>query len=162
MNPQGGVQTGLNKHDRRPPRSNERERKVKADSSTLAQLRRVFHGLTEGCDFAEGLYDALPCSAKKRHPKPKGKSGCLHKGEVAFKEWDKIDIPTAIWNVIKNHYADKLVGYTNRQIQSGLNRGTFPDGTPLPSSWWGPVTKGGGFGRVQDLERKSREMKECK
>lgn len=99
-------------HELRPPRDNEKEGKVKASALAVYALKAVNH-VTEGIDFVNALYDALPTEYR---PKFKDTNYELlnvtpeKKAKAIFQNFDKINLAEALQNLISNEFEDRLIG----------------------------------------------------
>ena len=108
-------------HKREKPTDDTVEKKTKpAIGWTGMQISKFFHGLTEVGDLVESLGDAIKDKALAKEWK-KQKTFQAKLGFVA-KHLNDIDSVTAVQNVIKNHFEDKLIGGLNRGVGSRTRR----------------------------------------
>lgn len=113
----------VTQHSLRPPRSGERERKGKAKGVTAFRvIGGAFGALTEVNDAIGALHKALP---------PKYRARSFHKGRpvkpswrkqwaAVYQNYDKIDLNTALVELIKNQIEDKIIGKLAKGANSGF------------------------------------------
>jgi hypothetical protein len=83
---------------------------------------------TEWVEVAFALYDALPDDVKSRREYRGG--GAWRRMKAIYDHWDKIDVETAVENVIWNMIEDAAIGRAQRQIDKfALKEGVSPE-------WW--------------------------
>lgn len=109
-------------HKNEPADTNTRESKHKL-LAHHSLVGRIFGGLTEGADFVDALYEALPdwvrkIERRKRHGKDPSFTG---KMEVLWKYHKHINVEQAIVNVAMNQIEDMLLGKTMQRINKGFS-----------------------------------------
>lgn len=118
-------------HVDRPSPPGDRERKVRVPRQIMWLLHRA-HDISEGLDFLEALYDALPkqyrtsfsgrtrnnarIGANKPYATP------FDKARDLYRNWDKVDLPLAIKNIAKNAVEDAVLGRLNSGSDRFSNR----------------------------------------
>jgi len=135
FSPQGrGAQSAPKTHNLRPPNSkppkNEKEAKHKLPTAAIGILKAV-NALTEGIDFVDALYKALPSEYRPRYRNTKHEmksTNPLQRMEAVIKHGDKIDISDAINNLVENQIEDYVfgkIGKATGQVskEAGLNYG---------------------------------------
>lgn len=110
------------RHRREPPEPPVQERKFIATLDGATVLGRSISWLTEGLDFLDSLYDALPDHLRKRDATPQEKARALRDH---FKE---IDIPKALENLLKNELEDRFYGLLSRGMARAARRMGRPVG----------------------------------
>lgn len=92
----------------RRPRRDERERKIRIEDMPNKRLRRILGWIlsaaSEGGDFLEALYDALPDSVQHKD------DNMAQKFEKVFKNLDKVDFGEAVNNIWTNQVEDRYFG----------------------------------------------------
>lgn len=109
-----------------PPKRNERERKVKTPYGVA--IFRVLDLISEGADAIGAFYDALPAATQKKWKcndqiggpnvgnflagpgSQYGVAGAKCKAEALWHNWNKVNIPKAIQNLIENEIEDRILG----------------------------------------------------
>lgn len=118
-------------HVARPPRPGTAERKVRVDRLTMWLLHRA-HDISEGLDFLDALYDALPreyrtsFSGRTRNNARIGANRPyatpLDKARDLYRNWDKVDLPLAVKNIAYNALEDAVLGRLNAGSDRFSNR----------------------------------------
>lgn len=103
-------------HDREPPRRGTKERKVGVPAAMVPILKAV-NALTEGLDFLDALYDALPRQAKAKwrdtnyewlNPTPSAKLAAV------YFHAEQIDLSQALENLVVEQLKDIAYGRIGR------------------------------------------------
>lgn len=117
----------------RPPRSNEKEKKVRRAPTTKGArfgyaLYRAVDRISENAELVDAMYDALPDDVKKRWEKGRKKRGPVDsfgqygvdgadwKLQALWHNWHKMDAVEAVKNIVKNQLEDTIIGNINRQL----------------------------------------------
>lgn len=92
---------------------------------------RLFDVISEGGDAIGAVYDALPKDIRKKWDKKQtraskfsenwgqfGFGGADYKLKALYYNWDKVDLPKAIQNLVSNEIEDRIIGKT-----AGMGRG---------------------------------------
>lgn len=103
-------------HQKRPPRSDERERKFRMGNSALRIVMGVLSGLTEAGDLIDAIYKSIPAKGTAR--RWKGRDGKWREAAITPQDklafimfnWDKIDLGDALWNIAENELEDRAFG----------------------------------------------------
>lgn len=66
---------------------------------------RAYDAVTEGEEFIDAFYQALPSSAR-----PRGSLNPLDKLEVVWEQREKLDYPQAVKNLLANEVEDRIIG----------------------------------------------------
>ena len=108
-------------HRNRPPRSREREKKIKARGAVAVALKWALK-VTEGLDILDVLWDSIPEWVRDYHmdQRPPGSSKAAWKAKGLWKYLDWVDGPTAMRGILQNEAEDKAVGTVSRDAQSGI------------------------------------------
>lgn len=119
--PWGEPDPGTDPEDPRPPRPNEREKKMRAPAALRAALSAAY-AATETADVIEALFDALPKHIQKTVPKT-GRLGpgarlapgtpyasVSDKARHLYDNWEQLDVNEAAWNLLQNHVTDEIIG----------------------------------------------------
>lgn len=128
------------RHYKRPPGSNEREKKKNLNRGAFYRILNGLVGFVgEAGDFVDAVYDALPPKVRRW----KGRDGKwrdrdanpITKAERIFNNLDKLDVDKAIENIIANQLEDKLIGSLASGARKDLARKGWtsdrnPFGTP--------------------------------
>lgn len=104
----------------KPPREGVKERKFRA---TYGVAGGVYGAITEGKDFIESFYGALPKDKQKC-----GKNGspqCML--NAIYNGWDDVDINKAIKNLINNEINDRLPGAASKAGKGKNDGGGYYD-----------------------------------
>lgn len=114
----------------KPPEKDEKEKKLNL-SLKGTKVGTVVNLVTEFGDFTQALYDALPCDTicgeKTRHWDAKHKRWKYHnpnfvkRHKILWRDFDKIDWPTALLNLVDNDAEDTSAGHAGR-INAGANK----------------------------------------
>ena len=99
----------LHYHVRRRPPPGTKERKVR--TSGYAAVHFVAGTVTEGLDFINSVYEALPS-----YYKPKGYVSPQEKLYILYRRWDEIDIVGAVKNLLSEQVEDMLYGELGKQM----------------------------------------------
>lgn len=94
------------RHRRTPPRRNERERKTKVRSAAALALKGVHH-LGEALDLLDALWNALPKEIRAKYGKNPSPQ---ERGEALWDHWDELDMSDLMFELLWNHYGDKVWG----------------------------------------------------
>lgn len=140
------------RHYKRPPGSNEREKKTKKNPGAFYRILNGIVGFAgEAGDLVEAVYDALPKSEtrwKGRDGKWRDRDyGPIEKAQRIYNNLDKLDVDKAIENIIANEAEDRLIGGLASGARKNLarkgwgdpNRNPFgtpsqlPDLPPIPN-----------------------------
>lgn len=115
-------------HENAPPSRGEKERKTVANLRSGSLLGTLVGHVTEGLDFLEAVFDALPPEFKPGWYKIHGKGG----KEIWVKRWQaspqqmadalwehfgELDINAAIYNLIANQLEDAFYGKLGKRAQ---------------------------------------------
>lgn len=103
-----------------PPGPRTKEKKARLGPAAMRAVNEAW-GATEAADLIDALFDALPEDIQKTVNKSGrvSQSGWnpglafatpIDKGRHVFLNMDKLDIPEAIGNIIKNHFTDAVLG----------------------------------------------------
>lgn len=102
----------------RPPRKRERERKIRIKDMPNQRLRRILGWLlsaaSEGGDFLESLYDALPDALQSDN------DTMADKFDKVFKNLDKVDFTKAVDNLWTNQVEDRYFGKGFKDMTDAL------------------------------------------
>ncbi|WP_324742997.1 hypothetical protein U8326_06240 [Tsuneonella sp. CC-YZS046] len=113
---------------RRPPRRRERERKMLSRSARIGiALFKILDKMSESAEVVDALYEALPEETRKKWKCNRSDFGIDQAGQYGIDNADckaqalyhnfhKVDVQTAVENIIKNEIQDKILGYINRTI----------------------------------------------
>lgn len=113
---------GTEPHTLQPPKTGEKERKVRVGRLAMWLLHRG-HDVTEGLDFMDALWEALPKDIQISTPRTgKTKRGAkIGEGRAYHTPQDKLgaiyrhyhdmDVSLAVKNVLLNHFKDMIDGY---------------------------------------------------
>lgn len=109
---------------RRPPRRGEKEKKVR---SKLSALFKFLDTISEGAEVVDAIFESLPCELQKKHmdkcrkAQPfldsAGQYGIDRadcKAKAIWKEWEHVDAPLAVANIIRNEIQDQAIGAIHR------------------------------------------------
>ena len=140
------------RHYKRPPGSNEREKKTKKNPGAFYRILNGIVGFAgEAGDLVGAVYDALPKSEtrwKGRDGKWRDRDyGPIEKAQRIYNNLDKLDVDKAIENIIANEAEDRLIGGLASGARKNLarkgwgdpNRNPFgtpsqlPDLPPIPN-----------------------------
>lgn len=92
----------------RRPRRGERERKIRIADMPNQRMRRILGWIlsaaSEGGDFLDSLYDALPDELKN------DTDTMAEKFDKVFRNLDKVDFTEAVNNIWRNHVEDRYFG----------------------------------------------------
>lgn len=124
---------------RQPPRKNEREQKTIAGIPPKSVLGILISATTEGMDFVEVLWSALPKSIRgkdwywnKKRGQWERHTTFQQRMEILWNNLDKVDVGAALSGVIANHVEDYLLGRisstTDRNFREWYNRSGRPVG----------------------------------
>lgn len=138
------------RHYKRPPGSNEREKKTTENPGAYYRILNGIVGFAgEAGDVVEAVYDALPKSEtrwKGRDGKWRDRDyGPIEKAKRIFNNLDKLDVDKAIENIIANEAEDRLIGGLSKGAREGLARKGWGDpnrnpfGTPSRLSDLPPI-----------------------
>lgn len=96
----------------------------------------VFGAVTEGLDFVNALWKALPKDKRTR--------GASQKQKVldVWNNWKHIDIEEATLNVVENQISDRVIGQLNKKVIS-----PFVKNGPAAKYWVRPTAPGAGARR---------------
>lgn len=118
-------------HLPRPPRPLDRERKLGVDRTTMWLLHRA-HDFSEGLDFLDALYEALPVqyrTSKSGRTRNNSRAGPgrpyatpLDKARDLYRNWHRVNLPEAIRNIAYNALEDAVLGRVNAGADSFSNR----------------------------------------
>jgi len=97
------------RHELRTPRRGERERKTRAGGGTIRIISTAVGQITEGMDWVEALWKALPKPLRKR-----GFSSPVDKARDLWANWDKIDPQRAVAEVVAMQIEDALIGRSSQ------------------------------------------------
>lgn len=109
-------------HKNAPPPPRTKERKTKGTSAAVKLIMGGVNKTTEFLDALEAIWDALPDDIKETVPKRGRCTGprCVNHGApyilpqdkfmAVYRNINSVDVPTALKNLIINHYTDALVG----------------------------------------------------
>lgn len=116
-------------HRRQPPRRNQKEAKLRTRTQAIGMaIYQALDGFSEKAELVDSIFDALPDYIKKRwenkHKKRMfvdefgqyGLEGADWKIQALWYNWDKVDMSTALENIIDNYIEDKVIGF----IQKGM------------------------------------------
>lgn len=95
---------------RKPPRPRTKERKLRHGGALGVSIRTFANALTEGKDFIDALWKALP---KDKRTKPaKGHRTVVLQDKVRdlYNNWLDLDLPRALKNYIENELQDRFYG----------------------------------------------------
>lgn len=98
------VQTMVNTQARARPRSNEKERKIKANNKLTVFIKYALGAVGEVGDAIDALFDALPDDCRK------GARGVTGRAQAIYDCFDNIDVEKAVTNLLLNHFQDMLIG----------------------------------------------------
>lgn len=105
-------------HVRRPPGKREKERKIDAPTDGLAYWgRKAIGAITEGLDFVDAFYDALP----DRYRLPWAASP-EQKMRALYRHWDRVQMGEAIANLAYNHVEDMVIGKAQKATKEALKK----------------------------------------
>lgn len=105
-----------------PPHKGEKERKVLSGSTKLrVALFKVLDQISETSELVDALFEALPqetikkwdCTRATPFIDKGGQYGIENadcKAAALWHNWHKVDVSTAVENIIKNHIQDKVLG----------------------------------------------------
>lgn len=121
IRPDGKVRRSQAPHTRRPPRKNEKEKKVRGLIQQGSFLDIALGTITEGADLLYAIYDALPDEAKYgtkngwtsrviRRPPPQEAIIRI------YENLDKLDVSAAAENYLTNWFEDQLIGRANKAV----------------------------------------------
>lgn len=129
------------------PRDPRREKKHNAEQ-IAGVLQRLAGGFSEGRDFVESLWRALPASAR-RGTRSNDTWGQLRD---LIEHWNEVDLDDALLNLLENEIEDRLIGRIHGQI------GSTPYGRDLARrlEWLDSYVQGA-HGREDMLSRYERE-----
>lgn len=103
---------------RRKPPGEGKERKFYSKSKKLALLlQRLMHSYTEGLDFLNALWDAMPDHIKNRKGLTPGQ-----KAELIYKHFNEMDLQQAVLNLIANHLVDAVLGRMMKAAKTEAER----------------------------------------
>jgi len=91
-------------------------------------LLKVYHGLTELGEAVDDVYQALPKSVRKKC----GARRNFEKAACVWSNYDKVDIPRAVFNIVLDQLVDVGVGRFNRQLQGLSGRAVEYQAGRLP------------------------------
>lgn len=105
----------------RPPRGNVRERKIRLIASVpgAGVALKLINWATEGFDFVDALWKALPKSSRTPNANP------AQKLEDLWDHMDELDLEQAIENIVNENLQDIVVGRSGRAAgQAGAQLGS--------------------------------------
>ena len=130
-------------HQRRKPPPNVRERKV--DMRVGGVAAAVIGFTTEGLDFINAVYKALPDQYKPGYYFVRGKwvkrwnASQWQRMNALWRHWDKVDIGQAINEVAKNQIEDKIFGGIGAAVGKATFRAGFHRGIQVGPWDSGPI-----------------------
>lgn len=116
------------RHRREPPRRAKEQKTLTRSARLGILLYKLLDGVSEGAEIVDAIYDALPADVKRRWSKGRQKRGQIDqfgqygidgadwKAQALWHNWHKVDVETAIKNIIKNRLEDRLIGDIQRTI----------------------------------------------
>jgi len=121
-----------------PPPPGDKERKYR--SPMTAGIRGILAGATGGNDAIGAFYDSLPSKLRRW----KGRDGKWRNRDISpqtklarlLQNSKDIDLPTALENLLKNEFEDRVIGGLSKGIQRNYSK--MPGGGPrgrLPIGW---------------------------
>lgn len=93
----------------RPPRGVKERKRKWAGASVLHHSKNVLNTTLETCDAIGEIWDALPGDVKWTQGLGRGKN-CADKGLDIYKNFHRLDIDQALWNLVKMYGEDYLYG----------------------------------------------------
>ena len=102
-------------HVRRPPPPGTKERKARVRSVAALAIKGV-HVATEALDLLDAFWNALPKEIRKlagKKPTPQ------EKAELVYKYAKDLDMSDLMFELLWNHYSDKVIGRTIGRIGEG-------------------------------------------
>lgn len=106
------------RHQPRRPGPNLREPKYSAAGAAGAAVVRFLDQFTEGADYIEALWEALPSHAQT---KIKGERTLPQTmAQDLWNNWDQIDLNEALINLLKNEIEDRAIGTANRRANDAF------------------------------------------
>lgn len=105
----GRATTSRVRHELRAPRRNERERKTRAGGGTIRIISTAVGQITEGMDWVEALWKALPKRLRKQ-----GFSSPVDKARDLWRYWRYIDPQRAVAEVVAMQIEDTLIGKSSQ------------------------------------------------
>lgn len=121
---------------RQPPRSRQKEKKIRAIPAVVAALQAIGHGTTEAIDLLDALHSALPKSAQAKANFHDGKwwnASPQAKAAAVYGNWHALDMNKAMTNIVVNHVTDAFVGRAMARVKNALNN------TPIGRINFGPT-----------------------
>lgn len=102
----------------KPPGPKVKERKIRMGG--YGAVNAVVSAATEGVDFLEALWDALP---RNRQTREKGKKTTpQQKALDLYRGWPDIDVAAAIKNVVVNELKDRAIGTIGQAVRKAAQR----------------------------------------
>ena len=139
------------RHERKPPRKNEKENKPKR--SPMTRLLGAIDIASEGAEVIDAVYEALPEDVKRRWSKGRNKRGLVDtagqygidgadwKLQALWHNWQKLDGAAAVENILKNELQDKVYGafhkHAPRNTGGALNNSSKFFEEHIGSKIWG-------------------------
>lgn len=121
-----------------PPKTKERKSRVRAAG---AALLRANHTLSEARDLLDAAWNSLP----KKYQREAGKKPTpQEKAATLYKHWDKVDLSDLFFELLWNHFSDKIVGRKYGELDKwGRDNGITwgPHGQPDSGTALGVVKK---------------------
>lgn len=118
-------------HVNKKPEENTRERKIQVSPKVMWLLRRA-HDLTEGLDFLDALYEALPPQYRTdrsgrtrlgaRIGPNRPYATPMDKARSLYRNWDRVNVPAAMRNLAQNQIIDIVLGRANQGADAFSNR----------------------------------------
>lgn len=109
-----------------PPGPRNHERKSKAKGA-MAMALRAGYAVTEGLDALDAVFKALPAKYRKGAETPQEKAYRI------WKHYKHLDMGKVVFNLVANHYTDKLVGGASGRAGRDIKKATGHHS--LPSVW---------------------------
>ena len=108
----------------KPPGPGVKERKSRV-RRVGAALIRAMRATTEALDFIDAVFKALPAKYRKGVKTPQDKVRAI------YQHADKLDMNKVVFNLIANHYTDKLLGRANALIERPMRQHGVTHGNVL-------------------------------